>query len=158
MPYYLGYIINAYSYYDQFTNAVSDILNEPYASRLGTLYTGTLTGGQINNQLSTSIPELFKADFISGFDSSPTYSSVRESLISNSVAAWNSYKPLLFVHGEGDTHVSVTATHTMYDAMISAGTSSGICTKVTFPGLDHGDAVLPCMIEGLMYIINLRDQ
>lgn len=158
VPYYLGYIINAYSHYDQFTNAVSDILNEPYASRLSTLYTGSLTGGQINSQLSTSIPELFKADFISGFASSPAYSSVRESLISNSVAAWNSDKPILFVHGEDDADVNVTATHSMYDAMISAGTSSDMCTKVTFPGLDHGDATLPCMIKGLMFIINLRDQ
>ncbi len=158
MPYYLGYIINAYSYYDQFTNPVSDILNESYASKLSTLYTGTLSGSQINDQLTTSIPALFKADFLSGFTSSATYLSVREALINNSVAAWNSYKPLLFVHGEGDTHVSVSATHTMYDAMIGAGTSSGICSKVIFPELDHSDAALPCMIEGLMFILNLRDQ
>ena len=158
MPYYLGYIINAYSYYDQFTNPVTDILNEPYASKLGTLYTGTLSGSQINNQLSTSIPGLFKADFLSGFTSSPAYLSVREALINNSISPWNSYKPLLFVHGDGDTHVSVAATHNMYEAMINAGTSSEICSKVIFPDLDHGDAILPSMIGGLVFILNLRDQ
>ena len=158
MPYYLGYIINAYSYYDQFTNPVSDVLNEPYASRLNTLYTGTLTGDQINNQLSTSIPQLFKPDFISGFTSSAAYSSVREALEKNSISPWATYKPLLLVHGEGDTHVSVTATLNMYDEMLIAGTSSETCSKVIFPYLDHGDAILPAMIEGLKFIINLSDQ
>lgn len=156
MPYYLGYIINAYSYYDQFTNPVSDILNEPYATKLSTLYNGTLSGSQINSQLTTSIPGLLKEEFLSGFTSSAKYLSVREALINNSVSAWNSNKPLLFVHGDADTHVSVTATNSMYDAMISAGTSSELCTKVIFPHLDHEDAVLPCMIEGLMFIINLK--
>jgi pimeloyl-ACP methyl ester carboxylesterase len=155
MPYYLGYIINAYSYYNQFTNSVSDILNEPYASLLNTLYTGTLTGEQINAQLTTSIPELFKADFISGFASSPYYSSVRETLVNNSISPWNTGKPLLFVHGEGDTHVSVDATNSMYDEMLLAGTSPGICTKIIFPCLDHRDALLPGMIEGLNFIMNL---
>ncbi len=71
MPSYLGYIINAYSAYDQFTNPVSDILNEPYAARLSSLYTGTLSLDEINNQLTTSISGLFKPEFLAGFASSP---------------------------------------------------------------------------------------
>ena len=155
MPYYLGYIINAYTWYDQFTNPVSGLLNEPYATRVGTLFNGTLSGSQINEQLTTSITGLFSADFISGFAGSATYSSVREALKRNSVSAWNTARPILFVHGEGDTHVSVTATHTIYDKMLDAGTSPDLCSKIIFPGLDHGDAVLPAMIEGLDFILNL---
>ncbi|MCX6333249.1 MAG: hypothetical protein NT092_02995 [Bacteroidia bacterium] len=158
MPSYLGYIINAYSEYDQFSNPVSDIIKEPYATRLGSLYNGNLSLGEINNQLTTSIPGLFKQEFISGFSSSSSYSTVRQGLIRNSVSPWNTQKPVLLVHGSGDTHVSVTVTETFYNAMINAGTSTSLCTKMIFPDLDHGDAVIPCLTEGLKFLINLRDQ
>lgn len=157
MPSYLGYIINAYSAYDQFSNGVSEILNEPYASNLESLYDGTLTTGEINNQLTTSIPGLFKPEFISGFGGSSVYSSVRQGLIRNSVSPWNTQRPVLLVHGSGDTHVSVTSTLIFYDEMIGAGTPASRISKLILPDLDHGDALLPCLTEGLKFIMNLRD-
>ena len=157
MPSYIGYIVNAYSVYDQFSNGVDEILNEPYASDLPSLYNGTLTTGEINDQLTTSIPGLFRSGFISGFAGSPVYSSVRQGLIRNSVSPWNTQKPVLLVHGSGDTHVSVAATQNFYDAMINAGTSASMITKLIIPDLDHGDALVPCVTEGLKFIINLRD-
>jgi len=81
MPVYLGYILKAYSSYNQFTNPVTDIFNEPYASRLPSLYTGLQTSDQINNQLTTSISGLINPDFLSGFSTSPKYTTVREALM-----------------------------------------------------------------------------
>jgi pimeloyl-ACP methyl ester carboxylesterase len=158
MPSYIGYIINAYKAYNQFTNPISDILNEPYATRLSSLYTGTLSLGEINNQLTTSVSGLFKPDFLSGITSSAVYSSMRDAFANNSISAWKTEKPLYLVHGESDTHVSVTATETMYNAMIGAGTTTAICKKQIFPGLDHGDGVIPCMIEGLLFLVDIRDK
>jgi len=158
MPSYLGYIINAYSEYDQFNNNISEILNEPYASALSSLYDGTLSLGQINEHLTTSMPGLLTQEFISGFAGSAAYLTVRQGLVRNSVSPWNTRKPLLLVHGSGDTHVNVSTTETLYSAMINAGTSQSLITKIIFPGLDHGDAVIPCMTEGLNFIINLRDR
>lgn len=157
MPAYLGYIIHAYSAYDQFTNPVNEILNEPYATRLGTLYDGTLSTGQINDQLTTSIPELFKSGFLSGFESSPDYSSVRNALLNNSISGWKTLRPLLFTHGQSDTSVPVIATEAMYDEMMNAGTSPEICKKTIYPGLEHGDGLIPCMMESLVFLINVRD-
>jgi len=156
MPVYIGYIINAYSAYNQFTNPVSDILNEPYASRLGDLYNGTLTSDEINNQLTTSIPDLFTSDFLSGFESEAKYSSVRTSLTENSITAWNTSIPLFFIHGGGDTAVNPLTTENIYDGMIQAGTSTEICKKEIIPDLDHGDAVVPAMIKGLTFIMSLQ--
>jgi len=157
IPAYLGYIVNAYSYYNQFTNSVCDIFQSPYCENLSSLYNGTLSISEINDQLTTVISDLFNADFLTGFESSPSYASVREALISNSVSAWITEKPVLFIHGSGDTHVSVTSTEIMYDAMIKAGTSQDICSKVIIPDLDHTNAALPSMIEGLMFILELKD-
>jgi hypothetical protein len=156
MPVYLGYIVNAYSEYHQFTNQVSDILKEPYASRLSSLYTGTLSPDQINSLLTTSIQDLFTADFLSGFTSAPGYSSVREGLASNSLTAWKTQVPLYFIHGGGDTSVDPSTTENIYSGMIQAGTSADICKKEILPGLDHGDAVIPAMVKGLLFIRDLQ--
>ena len=155
MPVYLGYIVHAYSAYSQFTNPVNEILNEPYASRLNSLYTGLLSMDQINNQLTTSVSGLITPDFLSGFASAPKYSSVREALTKNSIAPWHTLKPLYLLHGGNDTQVNPAVTTYFYDAMIAAGTSVGICTKEIIPGLDHGDGVAPCMIKGIQFILNL---
>jgi pimeloyl-ACP methyl ester carboxylesterase len=156
MPVYIGFIIYAYSVYDQFTNPVSDILKEPYASGLSGLYNGTLTSDQINDQLTTSIAGLFTSDFLSGFGTDAKYSSVRTSLTENSITPWKTSVPLLLIHGGGDTTVNPLTTENTYNAMIEAGTSNEICKKEIIPDLNHGDAVVPAMVSGLLFIINLQ--
>jgi hypothetical protein len=154
MPVYLGYIVNAYTSYHQFTNPVSDIFNEPYASRISSLYKGLLTSDQINSQLTKSIPGLITSDFLSGFASSQKYASVREALSNNSITAWHSYKPLLLIHGGKDTDVNPISTENMYSAMIQEGTSVDLCKKVILPGLNHGEGVFPSMIRGILFLMN----
>jgi pimeloyl-ACP methyl ester carboxylesterase len=157
MPVYIGYIFNAYSAYDQISNPAADIFNEPYASRINTLYNGMLSFGQINAQLSTSISTLMNPSFISGYTTLDKYSSVRKAFNDNSIDAWHTYKPLLLVHGDSDTQVNPITTETMYDELIQAGTSPEICEKVIIPGADHSDGILPAMLAGLDFIFNLME-
>jgi pimeloyl-ACP methyl ester carboxylesterase len=156
-PYYLADIVYAYSVYNQFTNPVGDIFNEPYASRLSTLFTGTLTPAQINSQLTTSVSGLMTPDFISGFNTSAKFTSVISALNINSIAAWHTNKSLLLIHGGNDTSVDPISTENMYSSMIQAGTSPDICKKVIIPGVDHGDGLIPCMIQGIMFLNNLKN-
>jgi len=155
MPVYLGYILNSYKSYNQFTNPVSDIFNEPYATRLSSLYNGLLTSDDINNQLTTSISELITLDFLSGFASSPDYSTIRDALNNNSVVAWHTNKPLLLLHGSDDTHVNPVATENMYTEMIQAGTSQEIIEKILIPDVDHREGIVPSMIMGILFLNNL---
>ena len=157
MPVYIGYIFNAYSSYGQITNPVSDVFNQPYASKISTLYNGDMSFEQINAQLSTSISELLNPSFISGFTSSDKYSSVRKALKDNSIEAWHTYKQLLLVHGDSDTQVNPISTETMYNAMLQAGTSADIIQKVIIPGVDHGNGVLPSMLLGIHFLYNLKE-
>ncbi len=156
MPVYIGYIVNAYSAYQQFSNPVTDILNEPYASRLSSLYNGTLTSNEINSQLTDSISGLLTPDFLSGYATSQKYESVRDALDNNSVNAWHTYIPLLLIHGENDKTVNPVSTENIYSEMIQSGTSSDICTKVIVPGVDHSDGAAPSMIHGILFLLNLR--
>ena len=158
MPVYLGYIFNAYHSYSQFTNPVTDIFNEPYASVIPNLYNGLLSSDQINNQLTTSIPDLINPDFLSGFETDPKYSSVRTAFNNNSITAWHSYKPLLFLHGELDLDVNPISTENIYNAMIQSGTSANICTKVIIPGVNHSKGVVPSMVQGILFLNSLRDK
>jgi len=157
MPVYIGYIINAYTSYAQFTNLVTDIINQPYATILSSLYTGTKTSEQINNQLTTSIPGLITADFLSGFSSSEKYSSVRTALYNNSISAWHSYKPLLLIHGGSDTFVNPVTTENMFASMMQEGTSPDVCKKIIVPDVDHGDGLIPCMIQAIMFLQNIKE-
>lgn len=156
-PYYIGYVINAYKAYDQFTNPISDILKEPYASRVPNLYTGQLTAGQINAQLTNSIPDLVNADFIAGFSTSAKYASVKDAMVKNSIAPWNTKVPLLMIHGDADTQVDPSVTEYMYNAMIQAGTSEQVIKKVILPGLDHGKGAIPAMLLGLSFFNDIRN-
>ncbi|HEX2922391.1 MAG TPA: lipase family protein [Bacteroidales bacterium] len=157
MPYYIGYVLNAYKEYDQFTNPITDILNEPYASRIGSLYTGQLTSGEINSQLTTNMPDLITADFLSGFSTSPKYALVREAMVSNSVAPWKTNVPLLLFHGDADTHVLPSATEDIYNAMIAAGTTEDTIDKIILPGLDHSEGIIPSLVQGFIFINNIRN-
>ena len=156
-PAYIGYIVNAYSYYNQFTNPVSDILNQPYAAKLSTLYNGTLSSEEINSQLTTSVTDLLTNDFLSGFESDAKFSTVREALISNSVSGWKTEVPLYLLHGAEDKTVNPVTTDNIYSEMITAGTSAQICEKEIIPGVDHGEGIIPCMVKGLNFILGLRE-
>ncbi len=157
MPIYLGYILNAYKSYNQFTNPITDIFKEPYASKVSSLYNGLLTSEAINSQLTTSIPGLINADFLAGYTTSPNYSSVRDALRNNSVTAWNTNKPLLLVHGGSDTQVNPVSTENMYSAMIQAGTSQSLITKIIVPNVDHTDGIIPCMLQGIFFLQGLNN-
>jgi pimeloyl-ACP methyl ester carboxylesterase len=156
MPVYLGYIVNAYTSYDQFSNPVTDIFNKQYASKISSLYNGLLTSSEINNQLTTSIHDLINPDFLTGFTSASEYSSVRDALVNNSIEAWNSYKPLLLLHGANDKDVNPVSTENIYSAMIDAGTSEDICTKVIIPDADHGSGIIPAMVQGILFLNDLK--
>jgi pimeloyl-ACP methyl ester carboxylesterase len=156
VPAYLADIVNAYSAYNQFTNPATDIFNEPYASMITNLFNGSLSLDQIDNQLTTSIPGLLTPDFLSGFAASPKYSTVRDALSRNSISAWHTSVPILFVHGGSDTQVDPSTTENMYNAMLQAGTSADIIKKIIVPGVDHSDGAIPCMLQGILFLNNLH--
>lgn len=156
VPAYIGYIINAYTYYGYIENEISELLKEPYASRIPSLFDGTHSIDYINSQLTTSIPDLLTENFRAG-GQSDEFISVGESLISNSAKPYASQVPLLLIHGDADTQVSVENTEWLYESMLTEGTPVSLCTKIILPGLDHGDGIIPFVIEGLKFIIDLRD-
>jgi pimeloyl-ACP methyl ester carboxylesterase len=151
-----GYIINAWTYYGYITNPINELLKEPYASRLRQLYDGYHSIAEINSQLTASMPDFFTDNFRNN-SGQVDFSSVGASLVWNSAYAYKTEIPVLLMHGGTDTQVSVSNTETLHSLMILHGTSPEMCKKVILPGMDHSEAVIPFMVGGLKFLINLRD-
>jgi pimeloyl-ACP methyl ester carboxylesterase len=154
MPSYLAYIAHAYRTYNRFANPYTDIFNEVYASKIPSLFSGQLSTAAINSELTTNIAALLKAEFRSGFATSPAYSGIRQALEFNSIAPWNTIVPLLIVHGEADNQVPVAGSIAFHNAMITAGSSPAAVTLVTVPGVGHSDGLLPAAAYSLQFILS----
>ena len=151
MPVFLGYISNAYTEYDLFANPLSDLYNDPYAGLIPGLYDGMHSSDQINNQLTVTIADLFKAAYINGYSTSASYQGVRDALTANSIQGWDSSVPLLFLHGTADDYVFPVLSERMHDAMLDAGTSPLTCIYEPLQDLDHSDGIVPAGLAGLEF-------
>mgnify|MGYP001765846369 CR=1 FL=1 len=157
MPVFLGYIAHAYDEYDLFTNSLSDLFNNTYAGLIPDLYDGLHSSDQINNQLTTDITGLFRAEYISGYSSSPAYQSVRDALVENSITAWDSSIPLLFTHGADDVFVPPALSENMHGDMVDAGTSNLSCTYLPLTCKDHTTGIVTSGLAGLAFFKTLRE-
>jgi len=156
MPVFLGYIANAYSEYDLYSNALSDLFKDTYATLIPGLYDGMHSTEQINNQLTTVISGLFQADYIAGYESDARYEGVRNALEANSIEGWNTSIPLLFLHGTADTYVMPELSEMMHTAMINAGSNPLSCLYVPMDGLDHTDGIVPAGYLGFEFFKTYR--
>ena len=157
MPYFLGYMLNSYTQLGEITNNLSDIINEPYASEIPSLYDGNHSGDQINSQLTTSVDSLFTAAYRNGYQTATEFSSVRQALSDNSIAAWNISTPLTLLHGEADTFVPVQDSKNLYNDFLNLGVSSNMVHLVTFPGVDHSGGIVPSEIDAINWFIQIKD-
>ncbi len=158
MPSFLGYIAKAYDDHDLFTNTLTDLFKQPYASNIETYFDGLHSTGQINDHLTTVIADLFTSDYITGFASSAAYQSIRDAMAENSIDAWDTSVPLLFVHGDADTYVPKVISDNMVSAMTSASSTSGSNLEyVTLAGKDHSGAIVPACIESLKFFKAIKE-
>jgi len=157
MPYFLGYILHSFTSLGQVTNPLSDILKEPYASRIPSLYDGNKDGDEINSQLTSSVSDLFTEAYQEGYRTDPNFSSVMQTLLRNSVEAWNINTPLMLLHGEEDEFVPPQVSEKMYDDLRTAGTDENMIQKVYFPGIDHPEGIIPCGIAGINWFLEIKN-
>jgi pimeloyl-ACP methyl ester carboxylesterase len=155
MPSYFAYIAHAYHTYNRFATSYGDIFNEPYASRIPTLFNGMLSIGAINEELTTDLGALLRSEFRVEFATGAAYADVRQALDENSIVPWSTSVPLLLVHGESDTQVPPEGTVALYDAMIDAGTEPSVLEIVLIPDADHGSGLIPASVESLIFLIGL---
>ncbi len=126
-PDFIGGIINSYSkYYDI---DLTTMVNEPYATKLPTFYTGNYTGAEIRAELTESIDEFFipafKLDFLTN-----QHNTLRTLFIQNSV---NDYTPIT------DTRLYYCKGDTVIPSIIpeSSAAKMGVSAVNLSDNLDH---------------------
>ncbi len=155
-PYFVGYIYNSYIQLGSITNPASDVFNSPYNERIMSLYDGTLSGDEINAQLTTSVAGLFTADYIQNY-TNEKYSSVTTSLISNSIEAWKTVTPTMIIHGTDDSFVPTKVSENIYLDFRAKGVTSDQITYVSIPDADHESAIIPAESAALKWFIELKN-
>ncbi len=158
MPYFLGYLFNSYINTGDITTPISNVFQEPYATKITTLYDGTKTGEEINNELTTSISGLFTSDYLANYVTDEKYASVRSTLEKNSISAWKTEIPTLLIHGMQDVYVPVQISGNIYQAFQQQGVSLNTINYLPLAGVDHPGGIVPSGLASVSWFLSLRDE
>lgn len=142
-PYYLAFVGMSYeSYYGQ-DNILSQFFREPYASRIPSLFNGTNTSAQIDQQLTSSIPDLIREEVMTNSDTYPLNEYLRAKFDENSLVDWIPEARVFLYHGDADGTVPVGNSEITYNKLLDNGADPGKLTLTILPGRDHGTAIEP---------------
>jgi fermentation-respiration switch protein FrsA (DUF1100 family) len=95
-----------YAYAKANGKKLSDVINEPYASKLETLFAGEYNRAQIDPQLTTKTTGadgLFKQAFVDDFSDNPQGNWFMAAVSQNNLYKWAPQTPLKLIHCIGDT-------------------------------------------------------
>lgn len=142
-PFFLAFVAEAYrTYYDWDANVLSILFQEPYASLIPTLFDGSNSGGQVNDQLTTEISSLVTEEFLANPDA-PQFAFVTEAFQANTLLDWTPTVSIALFHGDADVTVPYQNSVDSYNSFISTGTSEDVMTFTTLPGATHGSGFFP---------------
>lgn len=157
MPYFLGYIFNSYLELGMTTN-IEDVMQQPYAGLISTLYDGSKDGDQINEQLTTSIPDLLTENYINNWNTDNKFEDLNNRMGGNSVEAWATTTPTLLLHGTADDFVPPTVTSNLYGNFILSGVSTNLVTMLPLAGANHTSGIVPSGIASLIWFLQLKGE
>jgi pimeloyl-ACP methyl ester carboxylesterase len=155
-PFYIAYVALAYQGYYGWTNPLSDFFQEPYATKIPSLFNGVLTGGQINLQLTTSIPSLITPLALSSIDTDARFTSIVDAFGENSLTDWTPSVPMYMYHGNMDTTVPYENSVSVYDQLKANGASASALTFTTLENADHGSGIIPYVEQFVPILLSLK--
>lgn len=151
-PSFLAYLVFAYNNIYNWNN-LDYIFNEPYDQLILTLFDGSLPTWEIDDQLPTSIPELFTEDFISDINSNRS-PEITNRLKENSLLDWIPVAPITIVHGNEDTYVPYFNAVKAQQQLKANG--AAYVDLVTIEGGTHGSSVYPAMAFAIKWFDAFR--
>lgn len=140
-PYYIPYIIHNYNTHYNWGQPLSDFFQDPYADRIPQLYDGSLTGGQINNQLTFLVPDLLQPDMVENFDTDSRFADLKQAMMDNTLVDWAPKVPTRLYHGTADDWVPYENSVVSYEKLLENGSTS--VELIPIEGADHTGGILP---------------
>ena len=150
-PHYIAYVALSYQSYYNWTGTLPEFFKEPYATRLPSLFNGTNTTSNINDQLTIKIPDLVQTDLIQNINTTAKYQYLVTAFNENSLLDWTPKTKMYMYHGNADTTVPYQNSVETYNHLINNGASTDVVTFTTLPGADHGSGIFP-YVESFMKI------
>jgi pimeloyl-ACP methyl ester carboxylesterase len=146
-PYYLAYVALSYANTYDLPDLLDQIFLEPFASAIPGLFDGTLTGGEINLQLTNQINDLIQPDLLQHIDIDPKYDYILDLFEENSVHDWVASIPVYLYHGTADVTVPFQNSVDTHEHMLNLGASPGIVQLIPLEGETHGSGSIPYVID-----------
>jgi len=117
-----------YAYAKAYGQDVETIINEPYASKLPTLFNGDLNRSQIDPSLTLETKGatgLFVGNFVTNYFTDENHW-FRKAAEENSIHAWAPKTPIRLVHCKGDTVIPYAISQATYGAMKATNPSANV--------------------------------
>lgn len=152
-PFYMPYVLLSFKEEGYDIGNLNKYFQEPYATNIPSLYDGTLKGSEINTQLTTVTADFYTELFLTNSDNSE-FAVVNKAMAENSIEAWATNTPLLFIHGDADTYVPKETSIVMHDQMLEKGGSNVYIELL--PNRDHTTAAISSIGKSLLYFKTLQ--
>jgi pimeloyl-ACP methyl ester carboxylesterase len=158
MPYFLGYMFNSYTNLGDVNTPASDVFNEPYASKISTLYDGSKSGEEINAELTTSVPGLLTAGYIANFETDEKYASLVNTLEANSISAWETEIPTMLIHGLSDDFIPSGVSTDIYQEFLSLGAGLEQVLWRGLPETGHVSGIIPAGLVSVKWFLEMEEE
>lgn len=156
MPYFLAYLLNAYTSIDLVPNPLSDFIQAPYAEKIPGLFDGEHSGGTINTELTTKMANLLTPEYRTGFATDPKFAGLRSAFLSNSLLAWPIKTPTRLYHAANDEYIPVGMSQKMYADFKTEGVDDSKIQLIVIPGFDHPTGVIPVGLSTISWFMELK--
>ena len=143
-PAYLAYVLMSYNKTYAWNRPLTDFYQQPYATRLATLFNGQHSGSSINEQLTTQTEQLFTAAFLEGLRGNGEQA-LKKALQENSFDGWVPQSPTRLYHGTADVIVPYANSKQTYERMKAAGALN--LALIPIQNGTHGSSLIPMLTD-----------
>ncbi|PVY42926.1 lipase family protein [Pontibacter virosus] len=143
-PAYLAYVLMSYNKTYEWNRPLTDFYQEPYATRLATMFNGQYSGSAINQQLTTQTEQLFAASFLEELRGSGEQA-LKKALQDNSFNNWVPQSPTRLYHGTADVIVPYDNSRQTYERMKAAGAPS--LELIPVKNGTHSSSLIPMLTD-----------
>jgi pimeloyl-ACP methyl ester carboxylesterase len=156
LPYFLSYVLNAYTTLGMVSNPLSDFIQAPYAAEIPGLFDGNKSGGTIDASLTTKMDDLLTTEYRGQYATNPKFSALNAAFIANSISPWAMATSTRLYHGVIDDEVPASLSQKTFDDLKSAGTSDSKIQLILLPDLGHTDGIVPVSIQTILWFMEMR--
>lgn len=157
-PYFLAYLLNAYTAIGVVDNPLSDFVKEPYVSRIPSLYDGLHSGSSINTNLTSKMEDLLTEDYRTQCLTNPKFTAFNKALRENSVnvSDWVISTPTRLFHGSEDTVIPASMSEKIERDLKQAGNTDSKVQVLIIPKVGHSDGIIPVGIATIQWFLQLN--